>query len=56
MKMSIIELTATTPVRGYLVEATYEAFTVNTTAFIKFFAAWIKDVAESSWMIKRELI
>uniref|UniRef100_A0A6M2DBP6 Putative secreted protein n=1 Tax=Rhipicephalus microplus TaxID=6941 RepID=A0A6M2DBP6_RHIMP len=29
----------TTPLLGYLVDATYEAFTVSTTAFIKFLAA-----------------
>lgn len=31
----------------YLVLATYDALTVRTTAFIKFLAAWIKEVAES---------
>lgn len=36
------------PWRVYLVEATYEAFTVSTTAFIRFLAAWIRDVALSS--------
>jgi len=33
------KLTDTVPCLGYLVDATYEAFTVNTTAFIKFLAA-----------------
>ena len=32
----------------YLVEAMYDALTVRTTAFIKFFAAVINDVALSS--------
>ena len=33
----------------YFVEAMYDALTVRTTAFIKFFAAVISDVALSSW-------
>lgn len=32
-------LTVTVPCLVYLVDATYEYLTVNTTAFIKFFAA-----------------
>lgn len=48
------ELTAAVPYTfWYLVEATYEAFTVSTTAFIRFLAAWIKEVALSSY--KREV-
>ena len=41
-------LTETVPCLVYLVEATYEYFTVYTTAFIKFLAAWMRDVAESN--------
>lgn len=37
----------------YLVEATYEALTVDTTAFIRFLAAWIRDMALSSCRVKR---
>jgi hypothetical protein len=36
------------PWRGYFVDATYDDFTVRTTAFIKFFAAWMSDVALSN--------
>lgn len=42
------KLTATTPCLVYLVEATYEYLTVRTTAFIKFLAACIREVALSS--------
>jgi len=42
------ELT-TVPALVYLVEATYEALTARTTAFIRFFAAWMRDVALSSF-------
>ena len=38
----------TLPADLYLVEATYEALTANTTAFIRFLAAWMSDVALSS--------
>lgn len=33
----------------YLVDATYDALTVDTTAFIRFFAAWMRDMALSNW-------
>ena len=36
------------PARVYLVEATYDAFTASTTAFIRFLAACIRDVALSN--------
>lgn len=50
------ELTAAVPYTfWYLVEATYDAFTVRTTAFIRFLAAWIKEVALSSCKRAREL-
>lgn len=43
------ELTAAVPYTfWYLVEATYDALTVSTTAFMRFLAAWIKEVALSS--------
>lgn len=49
------ELTAAVPYTfWYLVEATYDAFTVSTTAFIRFLAAWIKEVALSSCKRARE--
>ena len=34
--------------RAYFVDATYEAFTARTTAFMRFLEAWIRDVALSS--------
>lgn len=39
----------------YFVDATYEYFTVKTTAFIRFLAACINDVALSNWKITRNL-
>ena len=43
------ELTAAVPYTfWYLVEATYDALTVSTTAFMRFLAAWINEVALSS--------
>lgn len=37
----------------YLVDATYEALTVDTTAFIRFLAAWMRDMALSNYRGKR---
>lgn len=48
-----VGLTATTPCLVYFVEATYEYFTVSTTAFIRFLAAWINDVALSNCKKKK---
>lgn len=49
------ELTAAVPYTfWYLVEATYDALTVSTTAFMRFLAAWIKEVALSSCKRVRE--
>ncbi len=43
--------------RAYFVDATYVALTVWTTVFIKFFAAWISDVAPSRFeVIKKPLL
>jgi hypothetical protein len=39
MKRMYEKLTEMVPWRGYFVDATYDDFTVKTTAFIKFFAA-----------------
>lgn len=47
-QINIDKLTATTPCRVYFVEATYEYLTVSTTAFIRFLAACINDVALSN--------